>query len=185
MKNSKIIIGLVGEIASGKDTVAAYLKKKYKSETISFSQPLRNILDVLFLSQTRESMSWLGTILRGRFGQNLLAKVITQKAEKSKSRIVVIPNVRLPQDIVFLKRLPHFVLVGIDTNPKIRYQRLTKRRQNADDKNKTWKQFLKDAKLPTETKIRKLIKKSRIILDNNGDFKDLYLQVEKMLKKYV
>lgn len=185
MKSNKIVIGLAGEIASGKDTVAAYLKKKHQSETISFSQPLRNILDILFLPQTRENMSWLGTILRKKFGQDLLAKAITEQAENSKKKIVVLPNIRLPQDIIYLKKLPHFILVGINADPKTRYRRLIKRNQNSDDKTKTWKQFLKDARLPTETKIRKLIKKAKIVLDNNGSFQDLHAQVEKTLKNYV
>ncbi|MFA5029570.1 MAG: AAA family ATPase [Patescibacteria group bacterium] len=182
MKNNKIVLGLAGEIASGKDTVAQYLEKTHRGGTISFSRPLRDILDRLALPQTRENMAWLGTDLRAKFGQDLLAKAITAEVQKSKKRIITLPNVRLESDIKYLKKLPGFHLVRLDADTKIRYQRLLKRGQNPDDKTKTWQQFLKDSKLPTELAIRKVAKKAKYRLDNNGDFKNLYRQIEKLLK---
>lgn len=179
----KIIIGLVGEIASGKDTIADYLKKKYKSETISFSQPLREILDLLDLPQNRENMAHLGEDLRKRFGSDILAKAITEQAKKSKKPIVCLPNIRLKEDIVYLKRLPNFFLIHIIADSKLRYQRLTKRHQNTDDRKKTWVQFQKDAKLSTEVAIRKTAKEAKYSIDNNGSLKNLYRQTEKILKQ--
>lgn len=179
----KIIIGLVGEIASGKDTVALYLKKKYHSQTISFSQPLRDILDRIYLPQTRENMSNLGTDLRARFGQDILAKTIGKEIETSKNKIFVLPNVRLMGDIVYLKSMPGFILINIIADPQTRFERLKKRNQNPDDKTKTWQQFLTDAKLHTEKAIRGVAKKATIKIDNNGNFKELYEQIEKIMKR--
>jgi dephospho-CoA kinase len=183
MPNNKIIIGLVGEIASGKDTVAKYLEKKYGSQTVSFSGPLRAILDILDLPQTRENMAWLGVDLRQRFGQDILAKAVTAQVRKSKNKMVALPNVRLPQDITYLKKLPGFHLVHIDADPKIRYQRLIRRSQNADDKSKTWAKFLKDSRLPTEIKIRQLAKKAEYRLDNSGSVENLKKQVDEMMRR--
>ncbi|MEK7072783.1 MAG: hypothetical protein AAB969_04380, partial [Patescibacteria group bacterium] len=59
MRN-KIILGLVGEIASGKTTVAQFLEEEFGSATISFSEPLRNILNILNLPQSRSNLVWLG-----------------------------------------------------------------------------------------------------------------------------
>ncbi|MEI6288259.1 MAG: hypothetical protein WCP18_01565 [bacterium] len=179
----KIIIGLVGEISAGKDTVADYLKKKYKGETVSFSQPLRNILDTMYLPQTRANLAWLGITLRAKFGQDILAKVITAQTQKNKAQIITLSNVRLMSDIKYLKKLPHFFLVRIDTDQKIRYSRLIKRKQNTDDKSKTWEQFLADSKLSTETAIRQVAKYAKYKLENNGDFKNLYQQVDELIKK--
>ncbi|HQA64021.1 MAG TPA: AAA family ATPase [bacterium] len=178
----KIILGLVGEIASGKDTVAAYLEKKYHSRTISFSQPLRDILTVINLPQTRKNMAWLGNDLRRRFGQDILAKAITNQVEKATAPIVCLPNIRLPQDITQLKTLPGFWLIHVDTEPEIRYRRLIRRTQNPDDQTKTWAQFLRDAQLPTETKIRKLAKQASWRLDNNGSAANLKKQIDEMMK---
>ena len=182
-QQTKLILGLVGEIASGKDTVAAYLKKNYRSETVSFSQPIRDILDRLYLPQTRTNMSELGIGLRQTFGQDLLSKVIAEEVKNSQQKIVSLPNVRLASDLIYLKKLPGFYLIHIDTEQKTRFQRLKKRTQNADDQNKTWPEFLRDSRLPTETKIRHLAKKARYQLDNNGSFSQLYRQINELIKK--
>ena len=178
---NKIIIGLVGEMASGKDTVATYLKDKYDSETISFSRPVRNILDLLCLPQSRENMAALGDVLRAQFGQDILSRAICQEVIKSPNTIIALPNVRLESDIKYLKDIPGFVLVGINTDRKVCYERLIKRGQNPDDQGKTWEQFLQDHELYTEIHILDLIKKARYQLDNNGTREELYNQIEKML----
>ena len=72
-------------------------------------------------------------------------------------------------------------MVGINTDLKNCYERLIKRGQNEDDKNKTWEQFQKDLQLSTEVSIAGLIKKSTIKLDNNGSLEDLYKQIDKMM----
>lgn len=179
----KIILGLVGEIASGKDTVAAYLKKNYGAETVSFSQPLRDILDRIFLPQTRENMADLGAALRGTFGQDLISKIIASEVKASKKKIIVLPNVRLESDLIYLKKEPGFIMINIETDIKKRFERIKKRGQNADDKNKTWAGFLKDAKLPTEIKIKELAKKCQHKIDNNGTREELKKQVDALVKK--
>jgi len=183
-KPAKLILGLVGEIAAGKDTVADYLKDKYQSETISFSRPLRDILDTLYLPQTRQNLAKLGDNLRADFGQDLLSRVIADKVKKDPAKIIVLPNVRLESDIVYLKKNPGFILVHVDCEAKTRFKRLKKRsNQYADDKGKTWKQFLEDAKLYTEIHIRELSERAKYTLDNNGDKKQLYKQIDALIKK--
>lgn len=179
----KIIIGLVGEIASGKDTVANYLSKKYKSQTISFSASLRDILDRIFIPHTRVNFANLGIKLRELFGNDLLSKVVAQEIKNSKKKLFCLPNIRLSSDIEHLKKEPGFVLVAIETDKKTRYNRLIKRNQNTDDKSKTWTQFQKDAYLPTEIEIKNLMKTAKYTIDNNGGYKTLYRQVDEIIDK--
>ncbi len=179
----RIIIGLVGELASGKDTVADHLKEKYGSETISFSKSLRDILDRLFLPQTRQNMANLGIDLRARFGQDLLAKVIAEEIKASDKKMACLPNVRLESDIVYLKEIPGFFLVSVNTEAQTRYNRLIGRNQNPDDKTKTWEEFLADSELSTEIQIRDLIPTCKYHLDNNGNFESLYKQIDEMIVK--
>lgn len=183
-KPKKIILGLVGEIASGKDTVALYLKKKYKSETVSFSQPLRDMLNLIGLEQSRINLSDLGRLLRKQFGQDVLSRAMAVKVQASKHPVITLPNVRLEEDIAWLKKLPGFYLVQIDTEAKTRFERLRKRKgQYVDDSTKTWAQFQKDSKLYTERSIRSLFPKCKYKLDNNGSLKSLHQQVDEMIKK--
>lgn len=181
MRN-KIIIGLVGEIASGKSTAAQFLEDEFNSETVSFSRPLRQILNILGLPQTRENMVWLGVDLRERFGQDVLANAILKMINESPAKIICLPNIRLESDIIVLKKMPDFYLVKIEAEQNIRYQRLIKRHQNPDDSTKTWEQFLADASLPTEVSIRKVAKQAQFSIENNTCEANLIKQVRAIIK---
>ncbi|MFA7252721.1 MAG: AAA family ATPase [Candidatus Paceibacterota bacterium] len=178
---SKIVIGLAGQIASGKDTVADYVKEKYGGVTVSFSQPMRDILKRLYLPVDRAHLVKLTEILIANYGSDILSKTIATEIEKSDKQIFILPNIRRESDYAHLSSNPGFLLVGINTDAKIRYERLVKRSQNEDDKNKTWEQFQKDALLSTEVTIAPLIEKSKFQLDNNGSLEDLYKQVDDLL----
>ena len=180
---NKIIIGLVGEISAGKDTMADYLAKHHSAETVSFSQPLRDILDRLYLPQTRKNLANCGIALRGAFGQDLLSKTIAEEVRHSKAEIVVLPNVRLESDLIYLAQEPGFVLVAINVEQKIRFTRLQNRQQNADDAGKTWEQFLQDSQLPTEIHIRELAQRATYQIDNNGEKEELFKQAEQLIKQ--
>jgi len=179
----KIIIGLVGEIAAGKDTVAEYLSQKYQAQTISFSQPIRDILDRLYLPQSRINMMTLGNTLREAFGQDLFSKTISREVKESSAEIIILPNIRLESDLAFLDSEPGFILVSILADQKIRFKRLTNRRQNPDDQTKTWEQFLADSNLNTEIHIRELAGQATHQIDNNGTKDELYRQIEQLLSQ--
>ncbi|TSC67110.1 MAG: dephospho-CoA kinase, CoaE [Parcubacteria group bacterium Gr01-1014_73] len=179
---AKIILGLVGPIASGKDASKKYLEKKYGASGCRFSSILRDILERIDLPNSRENMQGLSTILRQKFGEDILAKAIAADAVKFKSNIVVVDGVRRSADIKFLNKIQGFALVAIDAIPKIRYERLVKRAENAGDAKKTYKQFLKDHQYETELAVPTLMKKAKFKLDNNGSFADLYKQIDKLIK---
>jgi len=180
---NKIIIGLVGEIASGKDTVADYLAKHYNSDTVSFSRPLREIADSLYIPQSRENLINIAVIMREQFGQDILSKAVAKEIETSNKNMFCLPNVRLESDVIHLKDKTGFVLVGINTNEKIRYERLIKRSQNTDDQTKTWEEFQIDGEKETERHIREFLPKCQHQLDNNGTEEELYKQVEELVNK--
>ncbi len=183
MPDNKIILGLVGEIASGKDAMASYLKEKYNSKTMSFSAPIRKILDIIHLEQSRENMVWLATDIRSRFGQDIWSKVISLDCKKNPNKLIVLPNIRLWEDTQYLKENGDFFLIHIDAKAEIRYERLTKRGQNPDDKTKTWEQFLKEAEMPTEFPIKEVAKKATYRIENNGSYEVFYKQIDELMEK--
>jgi dephospho-CoA kinase len=181
--DKKIIIGLAGQISSGKDTIANYVVEKYGGVSVSFSQPLRDILDRLYMPHTRENLSFLAQSLIDKFGGDILSKTIATEIEKSDKKIFVLPNIRRESDYFHLKDNPGFVLVGVNTDLRTCYDRLVKRNQNTDDQTKTWEQFQKDLQLSTEVAIAGLIEKASVKIDNNGTFEELYKQVDELIAK--
>src|SRR3989344_1769966 len=181
--NSKIILGFVGPLSSGKGTAAKYLKEKHQAQVRRFSSILRDVLDRLFLEQSRDNMQNLSLALRQTFGQDLLAKVIAQEVENLDAELIVVDGIRRQQDIKYLRDVPGFHLVHITAEQKIRWQRLVKRGENRDDANKTFKDFQADEQKEAEQHIKEVAKEAKFEVDNNGTVEELYGQIEDILNR--
>lgn len=180
---SKLILGLAGEIASGKTTVANYLKEEQEIGYYRFSDPLRDTLDRMHIEPTRENMQLLSTVMRKHFGEDLLAKIVFRDVENDEHEVIAVDGVRRLEDIKYLTELPDFKLVYIDADLKARYERIVGRGENPDDNTKTFEDFKKDNLQEAELEIRELKAHADIVLDNNGDTDALYAQIDALLTK--
>jgi dephospho-CoA kinase len=178
----KHIIGIAGEMASGKDTVTKYLVERYGAEQYRFSDPLRAILKIMHLEVTRDNLTAVSTHLREAFGQGLLAHIIERNAEASQAEIVVIDGVRRLSDIDLVKDKPNFTLWYTEADAKIRYERLHGRRENQDDSTLTFEQFLEDHSNETERFIPELKDHAKVVIENNGTLEELHAHVDEALK---
>lgn len=178
----KIILGFTGLPACGKGTIAQYFKEKYQAETFRFSTMLRDVLDRLYLEHSRENMSGISTVLREFFGQDLMAKVMAKDVENSQAELIIVDGIRRMDDVKYLRALPNFKLVAIVADMKIRYERLKKRGENPDDKNKTWAEFLADHQLETELTILDTMKAADLVINNDGSLEDLYKQLDELVQ---
>ena len=177
----KIILGFTGLIACGKGTATQYLKEKYQAETFRFSTMLRDVCSRLYMEHSRENLSGISTVLREFFGQDLMAKVMAKDVENSQAELIVVDGIRRMEDVKYLRVLPNFKLVSIESEMKIRYQRLLKRDENSDDQNKTWEQFQADHQLETELTILDTMKAADIVIINDGSLEDLQKQLDKLV----
>ena len=180
---SKIIIGLVGSLASGKETTKKYLAEKYNAKDCRFSTILRDVLLRVDVPNSRENLQKISTVLRANFGENLLAKAIAMDASKLDADIVVIDGVRRFTDIEHLNKLSNFILVKIDADPKERFRRMKMRNENAGDDKKTFEQFLEDHNAEADKQIPEVMKTAKYSIDNSGTLEDLYKQIDEILKK--
>src|SRR3989339_548422 len=160
MSDKKIIIGFVGEIASGKDTAVMYLVKKYHASQQKISQ-----------------------VLRENFSQDILSKVIASDVQADNNAIVIVNGIRRASDIVYLRELPNFHIIHITADMRTRYERLVQRGENSDDKTKTFEQFQKDHKAEAELEIATIAKRASHMIDNNGNFEDLHTQLDALVEK--
>lgn len=177
----KIILGFTGLPACGKGTAAKYYHEKYGAPTFRFSTSMRDLLDRLYLPQSRENMSTISRITREAFGQDLYAKVMAGDVGKADHNIVVVEGIRRMDDVVELKKLPNFKLVAIEADMKIRYERLKIRGENSDDNTKTWEQFQKDHELETELSTPPVMARADVVVNNDGSLEELYKQLDKLV----
>ena len=178
---NKIILGISGEMASGKTTITKYLQKNYKAATYRFSDILRDSLDRIHKDCSRENLQEMSTLLRIAFGEDALAKSIAQDVKKDSSKLIVIDGVRRLGDIEHLRRVEGFKLVYVDTKLEKCHQRIVIRNENSDDKGKTLEEFKKDRQREAEQQIKELKNVADINIYNDGSLEELYKQLDKIV----
>lgn len=179
----KIILGLAGEIASGKGTTAQYIIDKHNGSSHRFSTMLRDVARRMYLEESRENLQKISTIFRQNFHDDLLSMVIAKDVENDSHEIIAIDGVRRLADISYLQKLDGFKLVYIEADIKKRFDRITKRGENTDDTEKTFEEFKKDHEREAELQIRELKDHADFVIDNNNDFNNLYRQIDKIIKE--
>jgi len=180
---SKVILGLVGKIASGKDECKKYLENNHGASSHRFSTMLRDVLNRLYLPVTRENLQDISLDLRKRFGADTLARVIAQDVSLDKNDIVIVEGIRRLADIKELQNFPNFHLISIDADQKTRYDRVVKRNENSGDAEKTFAQFAAEEQHETEHEIPIVMSQARFQVDNNGSLEELHQQLQKIIEK--
>ncbi|HLD60904.1 MAG TPA: AAA family ATPase [Patescibacteria group bacterium] len=179
----KIILGLIGEMASGKSTVTQYLKEKHNAVTFRFSDVLRDILNRLHIENTRANLQTLSTVLRQNFSEDILSKVLAADAEAAEQPFIITEGIRRPSDITYLQELPGFHLIALNADERIRYERLIARRENTDDPNKSWTEFKTEGQQESEQKIKEVAAAAEFVVDNNGTIEQLYKQIDAIVER--
>ena len=129
-----MIIGLTGKNAAGKGELAKHLQSK-GFVYFSLSDALREEATKRGLGHSRDILINLGNELRKKFGNGILAKKINEKINKEQAagkKNFVVDSIRNPGEIQELRKNKGFLLVGVVTDEKIRFQRLLKRRRIGD-----------------------------------------------------
>lgn len=180
---AKVILGFTGLISCGKGTAAEYVVTAYHGSSHRFSTMLRDVLSRLYLEQSRSNMQNISTLLRQQFGEDLLAKVMSQDVSHDEHDYIAVEGIRRMADIEYLRQLPGFFLISIEADPRIRYQRLTARSENTDDTAKTWEQFLADQQAEADQDIPKVMAEADVTISNDGSMEEFYSQIDAVIKQ--
>lgn len=182
--SNKIIFGVTGEMASGKGVIAKYLNEKYGARTYKYSSLLRELLDTADIDKSRKNLAVLGTKVRQMFGRYAMTDVLIWRVLNSEEEMVVVEGIRHKDEVEAWKRLNNFVLVAVDTDAKIRYERLTSRNENSGDAQKSFEEFAADSELGTEVEIVDTIAAADEKINNNGTLEEFLAQIDALVEKY-
>jgi len=129
-----MIIGITGKNASGKGELASHLENK-GFVYFSLSDALRDEATKQGLDHSRDVLIELGTEMRAKFGNGILAERINDKIKELKNQgkeNFVVDSIRNPGEIEELRKNESFMLIAVDTDAKIRFERLLKRGRAGD-----------------------------------------------------
>lgn len=130
MIGKKLVIGITGTIASGKDVIAKILKEK-GFQTISLGELIRDELRSKGIEITRKTQQDLGNQWRKEFGGQILAEKALKKYQ-SYDAPLVINGIRNLDEVKYLKENSEFYLIGVDAPLETRWLRVQARNRDAD-----------------------------------------------------
>ena len=177
----KIIFGFVGHIGCGKGAACKYLQEKYGVGYYRYSTMLRDILTRLHLPQDRDHMIHTSEMIRREFGENVIGHVMKADVMNDEHEIVCIDGIRREEDLF---EHPNLILVYIESDERVRFERLAARAENADDTKKTFEEFLADEKRSTELTIDTVAARATEIVQNNGTIEEYQTALDALVAKY-
>ena len=180
------IIGVVGQIASGKGILVNYLISHFDFISFSLSSIVHAELKKKGIKKyTRQTLQDKGDELRRRFGDDVLARRLFEAINEQKKDRIIIEGIRNPVEIEFLKKNSNFILVGVKANRELRFKRLLSRGKKWDPQ--TYEDFLKVDRRDigvgqgkSGQQVGKCLAYCDYVLTNNKDLGDFDKKVEKL-----
>ena len=180
-----MIIGIVGSIASGKDTVADYLKEK-GFDSFSHSDILREMMRAEGIETTVPNLTTYGNNLRETKGYGYLSKVISDKIDENKNTIAT--SIRQVGEIEYYRKRwgDKFILIKLDAPKEMRLERLLKRNKPGDVKSMAELDEIEARQADGKgggMNMNKCFEMADIAVENIGTVEELYAKIDKILEE--
>jgi dephospho-CoA kinase len=135
---------------------------------------------------SRAELQDTGNLLRQEGGPGVLAKRVSAKIKKSIQQEWLIDGIRNPAEISELKKLNHFYLIGLKTEPEVIIKRLISRKRVSDiaESSELLKRMEREWGIgePEEgQQVGKCLKLADFTVKNNKTLNDLKIKVLELL----
>lgn len=177
----KLVIGLVGEKGSGKQTFVNFLKqivlrqaqdKSLNIRQVRFSDILAQTLLIWDIPNTRSNHQKLAIVMNDVFGTKALAHAAQFNIEGDSADVIILDGVRRQSEAKMVKKQKPSILIYITANQDLRYRRLKNRSEKVGETGLSFEQFMEEEKVKTETEIPKIGSKADIKIENNGSLEE-------------
>lgn len=181
---NSVLLGITGTNAAGKDTLAEFLENKGFIRR-SLSDEIRKECEVRGIPLTRENLIQLGTQLREKEGNSVLAK--RALAGTNPDVHYTFASVRNPFEVDELKKSGNFFLIFVDAPIEARFERAKKRNrekeaQSFDEFKKMEEREYSSANAASQ-QLMKVKEMADFVVINDGSFESFYEKIDSLLDK--
>lgn len=178
------IIGITGTLGAGKGTIVDYLIQHYGYKHYSVRGYLTEEAERRGMEINRDTFVVVANDLREKYGPSYITDELYKQAEAAGVN-AIIESVRTPGEVESLRKNEHFLLFAVDADPKIRYDRVVLR--NSETDHVSYETFIENEQRemsstdPAHQNVGRCMEMADYVFHNDGDFDDLYRQVEEAL----
>lgn len=179
------IIGITGTLGAGKGTIVDFLVNNYGYRHYSVRGFLIKEAESRGLELNRDTFVVVANDLRAKHSPSYITDQLYRQALENGTD-AIIESIRTPGEVESLRQQEHFVLFGVDANPEIRYQRIVGRASETD--SISYETFIEnelremESSDPNHQNIGRCMQMADHVFTNDGDFEDLYRQVEEYMQ---
>lgn len=183
-----VIIGITGTIGAGKGTIVEWLMNVKGFAHFSVRAYLIKVIEARGLTVNRDSMVAVANELRRLHNPAFIVEELYNQAA-AEGYNAIIESIRTPGEIDLLRTKQNFILLAVDADPLVRYNRIYLRQSETD--NISFEIFTANEKRemsstdPTAQNLAACIAAADVKLSNNGTVHELYTSLDEALKKFL
>lgn len=183
MNQKQVMLGITGTNGAGKGTVVEYLIKQKKFVHFSASGLITEEIEKRGLPVNRDSMIEVGNDLRAKNGAGYIAEELIRRASKNEGNSII-ESIRTLGEVEKLREKGG-ILLAVDAEQKLRYERNLKRGGVKDDVS--FGEFVEQERKemesddPNKQNLLACRKAADYVIQNNGSIEELNNEIEKLL----
>ena len=174
-----LVLGVTGPNAAGKGEVSEFLRN-WGFAVHSLSDIVREEAAARGLPPEREHLIRTGTLLREQGGPGVLAERLLPRL----AGWDVVDSIRNPAEVEVLRKLPGFVLLGVEAPAELRFARSRRRARPGDPGS--FAEFAarereENSTNPAGQQLLATFALADRVVDNDGDLDGLHLKIDALL----
>ncbi len=179
-----MIIGITGTNGAGKGTVVDYLVEKKNFSHFSVRDFLITELKKRNLEINRDNFIVIANEIREKNNPSYIIDQLFEKANQI-DKNCIIESIRNPGEVLSLRAKSNFILLAVDAEQKIRYDRIKQRKSETD--NISFEEFKKQEEIEfnsndiNKQNISKCIQMADYIIKNDTNIDELNKKIEEVL----